>query len=380
MTDTDLDDALARWVRSGRPDPAVGRADPGRLLHRIDLNGIGPLLAREMRPGELPPALSQALQDRRITREMWEAQHRRVLGQALDALHAAGLHPVIIKGTALAWTHYAEPALRVRGDSDLVVEPSGRERAFAALAGAGFTRVIDASGEVRVAEALFCKADMAGNLHDIDLHWALNSSAVLAPLFPHDEMLAAALPVPRLWPGARAMGAVQSLIFTCVHRLSHLRGINLYYLDGEEHAAADSLIWLMDIHLLFGALAPEGRAELVRTARDKGVLPVLATGLRAARTRLGTEVPESLLRTLEAAPGGAVARYLEASLGGRMARNLAATPGIRRKLQFVTETLFPDPDYMHRRFPDARLRWLPWLYLRRGLGFLGARLRGQGRT
>src|SRR5205814_1722191 len=61
-----------------------------------------------------------------------------VLWQALRALTAAGLEPIVLKGAALAYTAYPEPALRTHSDIDLLLGPDELPLASDVLAEAGF--------------------------------------------------------------------------------------------------------------------------------------------------------------------------------------------------------------------------------------------------
>ena len=205
-----VDAALAAWLGSGQPGEDALSVDRALLLHRININGVGPLLALKSDLASLPGDLAQFLRESLIAREMWEEQHRRVVAQGLDALRGAGLGPLLMKGTALAYTHYDRPAARVRGDTDILVDEHHRAQAFAALEKAGFSRELAAGGTSLGAEATFRLRDRMGEWHDIDLHWRLNSSPVLARVFSHRELVARARTIPALHAAARCPGRVDA--------------------------------------------------------------------------------------------------------------------------------------------------------------------------
>jgi hypothetical protein len=48
-------------------------------------------------------------------------------------LHRAGVTTLVLKGAALAYTHYPAAYLRPRGDTDLLVKPTDRAMADYAL-------------------------------------------------------------------------------------------------------------------------------------------------------------------------------------------------------------------------------------------------------
>src|SRR5690349_17344664 len=65
---------------------------------------------------------------------------QRTLQLLARAISGAGLKAVLVKGSALAVTHYRPAWQRPMGDIDLLVRPADRDRALGALAAAGFAR------------------------------------------------------------------------------------------------------------------------------------------------------------------------------------------------------------------------------------------------
>lgn len=364
-SDEALDASLADWRRNGAPQQILRDADRARLMHRIDLNGMGPFLALTTDSNSLPQDMAQLLQHRLLAREMWEEQHKRVLASALDALTEAGLSPILMKGTALAYSHYPRPSARVRGDSDLLVEEDGRARAFEALEKAGFRRALAVDGTTIRAEALFQKADLTGQLHDIDLHWRLNSSPVLARLFTHAELLARSKPLESLHPVARRLGDVDALLFASVHRRLHIDRPTHIYLNGVAHPVIDSLLWLTDIALLFDAMDTDARSDLVERARSKAISDVVSDTLVQISKQLGCPVETDILKRLDFEGPRHVSRYIAAGPLQSIFMNLSAIRGLRRKKRYLRELLLPDADYMRARFARGRFDWLAVLHMRR---------------
>lgn len=364
-----LDAGIAEWQRQGVPNETILDANRAELLQRIDLNRTGSLLALTTDLSKLPDELAQALKQRLIAREMWEEQHKRLLVSALDALVGAGLTPILMKGTALAYSHYPRPSARVRGDSDILVEEEGRARAFEALEKAGFHR--SALGGTAVwGEALFQKTDLTGQLHDFDLHWRLSNSLVVADLFTHAELLERSEPLEALHPKAHGFGDVDALLFGVVHRRMHIDLPRFIYLNGVEHPVIDSLSWLTDLALLFEAMDKDDRSILVERARSKGIADLLSEALVHMSGRLGCPVDADLLKRLERQGPGKVARYLAARPLQALSMNLSATKGLTRKARFLRERLFPPADFMRVHFSRGRFDWLVILHSRRILRVL----------
>ena len=372
-SDQGIDAALAAWLRGGAMPDALARAPRDALLLRIDLHGLGPTLAR-MAEGA-PDDLSAALRDRLVAREFWEAQHARILAEALDALAAAGLHPLVMKGSALAHSIYPSPAERMRGDSDVLVEPEGREAAAAAMEAAGFAAPQDAGGAILVGEALYQKADPTGVVHDIDLHWRFSNAAFQARLYTHAELAARARPIAVGRATARRPEDVDALLLACVHRVSHVGGTGHITLNGVPHPVIDSLTWLRDLDLLARRLDPEAWDRFWTRADARDVAEICAKGLLDAHAALGTPIPADAVAAHAARPPGPMATYLRLSPLRRLWWDLGAAPGAAGKLRFLADLGLPPPDYMRARFGRDGRGWLPWLYLKRAAGGLHAAYR-----
>src|SRR6187402_1512724 len=79
------------------------------------------------RRGEWPnvPAALRAAFDAAAHREVAvEALRHRETRRVLMALSEAGVPTLVLKGAALAYTHYPAPYLRARADTDLLVRPA----------------------------------------------------------------------------------------------------------------------------------------------------------------------------------------------------------------------------------------------------------------
>lgn len=354
----------------GEPSEAATAA----FLARVDFHGVAALLLEHLR-GTEPATLRQGLRDRTIAQWAWELRHSRVLGRLLASLEKRGVRPILIKGTALAYEIYDDPAQRARGDTDILVAREDRETACAALGALGFRRSGGISGDLVSHQASYVLGGSNGQEHLIDLHWQIDDSALLGRLFSHRELLGRAVHLSRLSTHALGAGLVDALLIACMHRQKHLQ--MPYHVDGVAWYSADRLIWLYDIHLLANAFSPDDWEALGHRAHDKGLAAVAGAGLSSSRHALGTRIPAAVLERLACA--GSVelpATYLK---GGRLRRewmDFCAQGERGRKLRYLRETVFPPADYMRSRFPDARMAWLPWLYARRAFGGIASRLGG----
>ena len=101
--------AATRWP-SAWTAPETTRT----LARRAAFHGIAALLADRQTQG-WPHAARAALREEALARAMWEARHRSLIQPLLAALAAAGVPALLLKGTALAYDLYANPATRSRG-------------------------------------------------------------------------------------------------------------------------------------------------------------------------------------------------------------------------------------------------------------------------
>ncbi len=144
---TALIHACLRGEAPGWPEgasPELGDA----VLERSDVHGVAALVYEHLGAAEgWPWQTLERLHEQAVAAAMWEAHHRQILARALAALAGRGLEPVLLKGTALAYACYPDPALRTRSDTDLLIPIEARGAADAVLRELGFERGIEISGD-----------------------------------------------------------------------------------------------------------------------------------------------------------------------------------------------------------------------------------------
>lgn len=356
---------IASALRGEHP-PWPQALDYHSVLRQAEAEGVIPLLHEQLANSDWPPPLLDELRRRSVGQAMWELRHQQVLNIALSALKARDVEPIIIKGTALAYSLYPNPLQRSRGDTDLLVAEGAKLAAFEALEAAGFRRALAVDGDLVSYQASFTKAVEDGTFHALDLHWKINNSEVLSLLFTYDELSKEAIRLPALGPDAVGPSAVHSLLIACMHRATHR--VNPYYVGGAPHHDPDRLIWLADIHRLAEGMDATEWQAASDAARQKGLARLVAEGLQRSTASWGTRVPEGAMQSLASAPAAELAsKYLAASAARQWMMDWAARPHWRARVRWLLQTIFPPTAYMRVRYADVRPRWMPWLYCRRAV-------------
>ena len=334
------------------------------LRERASYHGIGPLL--------LARAGAKDFQEEARACAMWELRHRHVLNSVLDAFSAAGIRCLLMKGTALAYDLYQEPALRPRGDSDLLIDPSNLEQARHVLREQGFYAGLLEDASEALTQEPWRIAAPDQSTHDIDLHWQALNGPAMANVIPSESAFEEAVSLPKLGGNAMAVSHPHALLHACVHRAQHI--LSPYFVDGKAYYGGDRLIWLCDIDLLAKAMKHEDWANFIEKAAQGGVAPVCHRALLDATRLLHTPVPHEVMADLEATAGGPETEYLlSAGRAGRALFDVKAS-GLQGALKYARARLFPAEAFIRAQYPQSQLP-LPLLYLRRIWRFLRGRAR-----
>jgi len=267
----------------------------------------------------------------------------------LDALAGHGVVPLIVKGTALAYSLYEAPELRPRADTDLLLaaEKLGRAReAFLEL------RYVEQSSSGDMRQTMFRRVDAAGADHVYDVHWAIANTPVFADVLGIDELRARSVPLPRIGAHARTISDIDALLYACVHRIAH-------------HHDDERLIWLADIHFLIERMSDGELARFWALAKEREVVGVCMRSVERAEEWFGGSgrVREFLdERTI------ARAEKTRAYLRARPRRlrvlraELAGERGWRARARRLRQLAFPPASYMRESFRTRSPLALPWLY------------------
>ncbi|RPF71529.1 nucleotidyltransferase family protein [Aurantiacibacter spongiae] len=335
-----------------------------RVADRIAFHGIDyALFSRaDMRPG-WPKALLQGLRRGAMDRVFWEEMHVRALLRVLGGLRQASVESVLLKGTALAYGIYPDPAARGRGDTDLLVRETDVKAAREVLKSAGFVRANEPFG--LYFQEMWVQARDDGQDHIVDLHWRPVDSPVLQQALCAEDCFADTCEVQGLGQGANMPDRVSLFLHGALNQAWHARFG--YSMGATKVFGGERLVWACDTHLLVSAFEARDWGNLAERALAGGSAPVCIAALEWARTALGTEVPGDVFERLATAETDTpVMRYLHSeSNQARFVADLRETPGVREKGRLLAGALFPPAWHLRQLYPDDADSPLAFLHMRR---------------
>lgn len=342
--------------------PTSLSGDPEQAAQRIAFHGIALLLAQT--PGGLadwPSALAGAVREQAGVQSFWERSHHAAIAALLDALGAAGIKAIVTKGTALAYSVYPDPALRRRGDTDILILNASRQQVRNVLRACSFWETSDARP---LQESWQCDTKI-GFAPAVDVHWRINASAAVSQMLETGLRFDETISLDRLTPGARGVSPVDNFILTAINRASHAKfGYNV---GAQRVFENDRLIWAVDTHLLADGFTPSDWQALAARAAQTGTTAMVQSSLAFAQSALGTAVPAAISEQLAATPQdrGLAAYFGASSHLWRLRRDLAANPTLTDKARLLRYIAFPNDEFLRTRFPDASGWPKPALHLRR---------------
>jgi hypothetical protein len=354
---------LATLLRDRTIPPSALATDPGAFVSACredDLTGlVYDIVARQPIASEWLRTVRSALEPEARAGTVEEMLRRRELVSVLDALAEEGIQPILIKGSALAYSHYAVPAARRCRDTDLLIRREQVSVVRRVLAPRGYTAPLWCDGELLFHQIPLKKTDDVGLVHTLDFHWKISTQSFFADLLTFEEVAAAATGLPELGAHARAAGPLHALLVACIHPVMH-------------HRNARSLVWMYDVHLLASQLSASDFDRFSALAVAKQVAAICARQLRLSASSLGTRIPDAAVRRLDAAgrsePSAAYLRP-NRGWGSELVSNLQGLSSWRDRARLVREVAFPSPAYIRQAYGLASSAvgavLLPLLYLHR---------------
>ena len=258
-------------------------------------------------PDELVAELKTRHDDavRQHMRMVWE------LGRLQEVLDGSGVGWAVVKGPALIELLYRRPGLRSYGDIDVIVQPSGFDRALGALLTNG-SRLLDRNWKIM-------RRELLGELHlllpggtPLDLHWNLVNMYRGSIRIDTEALLERAERV--------AIGSVRMPTPDSTDTLIHLA------LHGTL-AGGDKLLWMNDIAMSASIRPPEWDT-VVRRSEEWNVAAPVGFMLERSHRVLGAAVPDEVRRRLLGRQYRALMQMVDRISPWERARGRLGTPSL----------------------------------------------------
>lgn len=356
----DLDTVLAGLVRGDQGLSAtLALFEPDLICDRAEYHGVTPLLAQRLVEGrDVSPHLHARLQLRGKLELAADLLREAEIRRAIAAFDAEGICTLLLKGAHLAYGWYERPDLRPRIDTDLLVAASACDAVNRILLGIGYDPPSHATGTLLTYQAAYRKRRNQLLIHVFDVHWRIANPQAFGTVLSFEELVRAAVPVPQLGSGARALSAADALLLACVHRVAH-------------HFDSNRLIWLYDIHLIASGLPADGWEHFLSLVEQRKVAAVCRRSLERTIDRFYTQIPRAVLddpRLRLSAIAEPTAAYLTPRRHvHNIVNDLQALPTWRARLRLVREHLFPSSRYMREVYGLSSRTPLPFLYAQRAV-------------
>lgn len=338
-------------------------------------NLIAPLLYPALEHMDAVPAwLTTALRQEYEQNALRNTLLLHEASQVVDALTAAGLPVLVLKGAALAETVYGNVALRPMRDVDLLLHRADVPQALRVLASLGYARD-DAEAHAGLAlayenELLLRKSGRLDFL--LEPHWSLFDSPFYQETLEMDWFWETAVSFRIGGRPARMLGPEAQLLHLCAHAVLH----------HGSHRGGQDWLWHHDVAVLLNHCAQDlAWHEVLERAQATHLILPLRQVLRQLTAQWGIIVPDPIRQQLEELqPTPAEARVVERLTAGerpvlqRFWHDLLSTPGWGRRLHYALAQLFPSPAYMRQRYGVGHPLLLPLAYPYRWLvGLRGLR-------
>ncbi|WP_456380207.1 nucleotidyltransferase family protein [Thiolapillus sp.] len=271
----------------------------------------------------------------------------------LTRLQESGIRPIVLKGSAIAYTHYRQHGARTRGDIDLLFPRGKLAAAFRILEAEGYEYIYR---QGYLGQELGFKDASPGQKNlPLDIHWRSSSYVLLAHLLDYDEIIDSAVTIPELADLPCAMNQVHALLHACVHWAKHT-------------ASGDSIriLWMYDIYLLARELDDEEIQHFIHSATRKKICRICATAIASVKQVLSCEtldrLHDNLSKIHQHEPGARMLARRAASFAISDILSSGNGSVLRNSLQDI---LAPPSAYILRFYGKKNPLWLPWLYMHR---------------
>ena len=326
------------------------------MVEEAVAHGVAPLLYRALQDARVWDRIAPDAKVRlaQIAREsvLVESVRSEHLLRTIAALDAEGVRPLLFKGAALAVTHYPEPWLRTRSDSDLLVRVDEAGRTRVLLERLGFTQVPRPRGALITQQARY-EGTAQGVRLAYDVHWRISDPHAFAAALPYEDLERRAIAGHP--SGARTVSNVDALAIACVHRAAH-------------HYDTDHLLFIYDIWLIARAFREDQWMEFAGIAERRRLRSVFRRALELAADHFRLEVPPAVQQALSGGDLEPTGIFVRRGLRkvDVLVSDLRSLTAWGDRFQLFKSHLFPGSSYLSASSPAGARLAFPFIRVIRG--------------
>jgi hypothetical protein len=270
-------------------DDEQARAAWGRWRRGVDFDDVDhgstrllPLVYRRLGPDAFDAEVVGRLKG--LYRRSWSRNQLlfKRAAEAIELLEAVGIETLVTKGASLALLFYGDVGVRPMDDVDVLVPIERTGEAISVLAAAGWSP--DKEDPATWAQVHHSLGFAGPHEGEVDLHWF----SLWQPASDR-ELWAASVPMELAGTGTRAPNAADQLLLACVH--------------GTPWSPLPPFRWIADAVTVIRAGGEQlDWGRLAAEAERRRLTVATAAALAYLREEFGAEVPDAVLRQLQAAP------------------------------------------------------------------------------
>lgn len=350
-----------------REPPVITTADWDHFIHTLRPHGILPFIRSHIRSWPVscqpPPEITSLLDAMFLRSAARNLLIGRQLESVLAAMQGAGIPVVLLKGQALGYTIYGDPAVRLSLDIDLLVKPGDVDGCDAVLRGLGYSCPVRHFTRSQ-SEVHHDSYSPSGPGVKIELHW---TPSFTFPMFPGDWLDKAFERKISIREGGFSwftLDPVDHLIYLIFHNI-------------VQHFSL-RIDWICDMAFLMDSLrVPQDWERLREQCIALHLLIPLQHALTAADLWCGVEMPAGSYGVTPLPPPSEQDTRIWENVTNRrqnlrssLSLKMRGIPGIQKKLQFLWHFIFPPAERLQRYRKSSSQVDIPLAHLRRWCSIL----------
>lgn len=317
---------------------AFSEADWDLFARMAKAEGVAPLMhfALTHSAFQAPEPIRQKLQLDYYASAAFNQVILTEMARVVQALNEANIPVIVLKGAALAWTVYPDPALRPMSDLDLLTAAPFVGKAVMLLRSHEYELL-------KITNHAVLQCEAASKI-TVELHWTLAGEHPISNKAIIDLITEMA---------NEPNNSSKRLSFTLLYLCAHLV---LMHTEGR-------LIWFYDIFSFFRYYQKELDWNLLlNRAHQLGWIPALSFAMQVIEKRFGYQPPDNFQPAIKESLQKNTSLELKIESVQLLMTRAFLALGFFDRLLMVVNLLFPAPKYLRKRYHSNRSRSLPFLY------------------